>query len=150
MLQIFVIEIWIMFACIVAVLEAMIFHWKVKAGYIETDYEEHTWFTLIRSCLGIGLLIMLYFNVEISILRLCFFGVGLVCMFPFFHDGIYYMVRNSCLKKYHNKPPLYPAGFFSQSKTSDAKTELTFEQRLLTLLVSTIILIIVNLPFNGS
>lgn len=88
----------------------------------------HGLFTLQRSIvlifIGTCLFLSHYYLLrDLSIL----FGLSLI--FPFFHDGIYYITRHKI------NPLIYPEGWLSESTTSTAKIELDLKSRIIFLVV---------------
>lgn len=95
--------IWICFALFVSKLEAFYYTHEINSGF-EDNFNEHGLFTLMRACVLIPLWILTSWKVA-----LC-----LVAIFPFFHDGNYYRMRNKIVSG------TYPKKWFSQSTTSTA------------------------------
>ncbi len=95
--------IWIVFAMLVSKLEAFYYTHEINSGF-KDNFNEHGLFTFIRACVILPLWILTSWKVA-----LC-----LVIIFPFFHDGNYYRMRNKIV------PGTYPRKWFSQSTTSTA------------------------------
>lgn len=62
------------------------------------------------------------------------YATGLVFIFPFFHDGVYYVERNKL------NPNIYLKGFWDDSTTSTAFFEIGIALRVLMLIFGLIIL----------
>ena len=117
MMLIWIYSIWIVFALISGLLEAYYFsavYNKVinKASYV------HEKFTLVRGLVAVCIL-YLFTGITWQVL---FIGASLMVIFPFFHDGVYYMTRNKL-------DGVYPLGFRDHSTTSDAKFNFDYNQR---------------------
>lgn len=103
----------IVYICEEAKREAQYYYEKLTAGHIDSNYGEHTWFTVQRFCIfTFTLLAFIQVNGTMygSILN---FAVWM--LFPFIHDYLYYKGRNDLDSN------TYP-GFTwkTQSKTSTA------------------------------
>lgn len=130
---------WISFALTCGVLEAIYFN-KVKRHVKIKGINIHNWFTVIRSIFAIPIVLTLMNDVwilegwSISVLVGLLFSVIIILIFPFFHDGAYYTVRE-LLKK-----GTYPLYWIDNSEETDAKYSYSFTIR-------TIFFIIVLLIF---
>lgn len=109
--------IWITFATVEGWREALYFH--CKAGRTVKTIDEHIIFTGLR-LLVFGLIVMQ--DISLWYVFLC-----LVLMFPFFHDGMYYTMRNEL------NGDVYPLRWRDWSTTSTAKLTkwLCWENRLI-------------------
>lgn len=101
---------WLLFAAFSAIGEAFFEH-VIRSNGIELKFNEHLPFTLIR--LVFWLLIWRYIEEFLP----CF---ALAAMFPFIHDGVYYITRNKL------QPGTYKKGFWDYSLTSGAYFDLIF------------------------
>lgn len=105
-----IIILWILYACLEAVREAYYYHLNcISDKPIEKNL--HSLFTVQRSVVLLILLFPFHIDVDFFVLTgACF------CVFPFFHDGAFYYMRNKL------NPLIYPARWFAQSTTSTAKS----------------------------
>jgi len=103
--------IWIAFASISGILEGD--YWsRVSHGFRTKTGHEHTLWTILRFIIASILVFWLYQDYGTNgLLGYLTFA----CMFPFFHDGYYYMRRNDL-------DGVYPLRFKDKSTTSTAKT----------------------------
>jgi hypothetical protein len=110
---------WICIAASLGFIEAIMFHICDfnKLRLFNKDYKDiHVFFTLQRA--------MIYIAMFTSIRHLVLLAIPCIMIFPFFHDGVYYYMRNKFL------PGAYLKGFFDNpSHSTTAKTQLTFKQR---------------------
>lgn len=95
--------IWVSFALTTAKLEAYYYAHEMNSHFVD-NFNEHTLFNFIRLCVWVPLWIIAGWKIA-----LC-----LGAMFPFLHDGMYYVWRNRI------QPGLYPKKWFDQSTTSTA------------------------------
>ena len=118
---------WLGFIVISSTLEAVYFY-KKKAHVKWFGRNIHDSFTVIRSI----------FAVPISIITLVYVGwweavlmsILLILVFPFFHDGIYYTVRELIQKG------TYPLYWFDQSEDTDAKYSYSIVTRTIFLIAA--------------
>lgn len=108
--------IWCFFAVFSGHFEAYYYEHEVKSSF-KDNYNEHPLFVAIRLCVFIPLWILTQWKTA----------AALFIIFPFFHDGQYYLNRN-------NLSGIYPRRWFDQSKTSTA-----FSTKFLTPLVRTLL-----------
>ena len=120
---------WIAFASVSGILEAIYFSKRRKA--IVWSYDIHVWLTVLRSIVAAPL--CLYVLFKYGILESILTATTFVLVFPFFHDGFYYSFRELL------RAGTYPKYFFDQSTTTSAKISLKFSLRA-TLLIIGIIL----------
>ncbi len=97
--------IWIMFACLSAKFEAYYYNYAMQDNSPQKP-NMHFLLTVIRFIVIIPIWVLTNFEAVI-----CY-----VAMFPFFHDGSYYVERNRI------KPGTYSKRWFAQSTTSTAWT----------------------------
>ncbi len=112
---------WILYALISGYSEAGYWYYKYNGESLALPKYEHELWSLMR-----GILLLLIFYGYYSL-----FGwyailgiIGLACMFPYFHDGMYYYQRN----KYDGS---YPSGWRSTSRTSTANMTIDYRTRLM-------------------
>lgn len=120
---------WLLFAAFSAIGEGF-FEYVIRSSGIELKFNEHFPFTLLR------ILFWLLIWRHVDELLPC---VALGAMFPFIHDGVYYVTRNRL------QPGLYKNGFWDYSITSGAVFDLAFRAFNRTLPV-----ILRSLLFTGS
>lgn len=94
--------IWCFFAVFSGHFEAYYYEHESKSSF-KDNYNEHPLFVAIRLCLFIPLWILTNWQIA----------VGLFIIFPFFHDGQYYLNRN-------NLSGIYPRRWFDHSTSSTA------------------------------
>jgi hypothetical protein len=104
------IGIWCLVAVVLGIVES------VFKGVFKFDI--HILFTLIRGLLITPLFIMI--NYDFLFLLVC------ALVFPFLHDGFYYLTRNIL-----SKGIVYPKGFIDQSTTTTAIFSANFFWRLI-------------------
>jgi hypothetical protein len=108
---------WIFAALLFGIVEAAMFHQcRTRNDKPATGWEdEHIWLTIARLFVFLeifGFNTFFVFNIIASML-----------VFPFIHDGFYYVMRNNLDKR------LYPARFKAQSVTTDAKFSFEYPTR---------------------
>lgn len=106
--------------------EAMYYHFKNQIT--GTDLKEHTLFTLQRSLFLISLLIV-FLSQLTPIINSLLFIFSLSLIFPYFHDGMYYLTRNK-LNTF-----IYKKRWKDNSTTSTAKFEIKYQLRLFMFLI---------------
>lgn len=111
---IIVLLMWFVYSCFEGVREAYYFSIKTKSN-LYTDFDEHAMFTWHRTSVA-AIAAVLFFASTQNIWWTVVYIVTLALMFPFLHDGAYYVTRR---KLDH----IYPKGWFDQSATSTAKSE---------------------------
>ena len=121
--------IWIGFASVSGILEAIYFSKRRKA--IIKGLDIHVWLTVIRSIVAAPICLYIFFTVGLleSLLTCSVF----VLVFPFFHDGFYYSFREVL------RAGTYPLYFFDQSTTTSAKISLKFSFRTILLIIGLMI-----------
>lgn len=122
--------VWITFSLVFGTLEAVYFsknqkHVKLWGRNI------HDWFTVVRFLVGLPLGLLVVF--KVGVLESLLFGVVMMLIFPFFHDGIYYTVRELI------KKGTYPLYWMDQSTTTDAKNSYNIVFRVLFLIAALLI-----------
>lgn len=115
----------ILFYCFSTICEGGYFHIRMESG-IKLKYE-HTILTLMRSCVW-GLFYLICKDWVLT--------VSMIFIFPFIHDGIYYVTRNKL------NPAIYKKGFWDDSTSSTALLELKLPYRTTLFVVGFIITII--------
>lgn len=137
MINLLFISIWIIFAAISGVFEAFLFAGWIKHGREDWEHTSHSWksifkhdihitLNIIRLVVGIFLALLLYRgDIQISslVLQGSVTALASIFVFPFIHDGVYYVMRN---KIDHS----YPLGFKSESTTTSAKFSFGWKLRL--------------------
>jgi hypothetical protein len=122
--------IWILFAVASGWYEGFYWHMVSKGQIIKTGREHFIW-TVFRGIIATPLVCWLFVEYSYSGL----IGIiSLMCMFPFFHDGMYYTRRNLLDSR------VYPLRWKDTSTTSTAKTP-TLDYRM-RLVLTTIFLFI--------
>lgn len=108
--------IWIIISITFGVLEGFLFHYKRISKIFNIDI--HVYFNLVRLLIFIPLMMLVQEKIIFS----------LICMmvFPFFHDGFYYVTR-----KILSRGKTYPKGFMDKSTTTTAKFSISFFWRLI-------------------
>lgn len=119
-----IILLWILFAMLSGYSEAGYWYYKYKTPVKRqiVQYEHQVW-TMMRSIVMILIAILFVHVLEYGIYTI-FRVISLIAVFPLFHDGMYYTIRNS----YDNS---YPMEWMATSKTSTAKFTLDFRTRLI-------------------
>lgn len=128
-MEILVLGIWSVFACVCGELEAITFH-KDHTLAIRFKYIHH-FFTLIRALMA-GVIILV-FNVDFWVI------VPFVLVFPYFHDGTYYVVRNKL------NPRIYKRGWRSSSAETTAIFSFRYDIRLYLCLVGWLVVSFVEM-----
>lgn len=129
-MTIFILIFWILFSSLEGIREG--YYWFFKPKDIKEKHE-HLVFTIQRTFVFSFIVILMLF-IKISIFKTLITGISLMCVFPFIHDGFYYLTRN------YLNPSDYPKRFLDSSTTSSAKIELSLIQRL-ALFISGLVLI---------
>lgn len=132
--HIIILATWIIYSCLEGFREAYYFH-NTNVSLHSYKHDLHPFFALQRFC---ALFMLLALNMSIHTFILC---GALMLIFPFFHDGFYYIVRHRLDKD------IYSKGFFDDSYTSVAKIELNFYSRVILFLIG-IAIFITNLNIN--
>lgn len=117
MTLILIYSIWIIFAVIMGFFEAYYFS-AIYNHIIKRAKFDHEIFTIFR---GIIAALLLYFSLGITWSSL-FIGAAFMAIFPWFHDGMYYLMRD-------NLDNVYPERWKAHSTTSTAKFDFNYEQR---------------------
>lgn len=131
-----IVLIWVLYSIIEGIREAYYYNLYYNASGIK-NVNLHPLYTLQR---GLVLLLISIFCVywNVVVLKWDFILIiqkglvllgGLASLFPFFHDGFYYIMRNKL------NPSIYPYKFFDHSTTSTAKFEFTFFIRVVLFIV---------------
>ncbi len=117
MTLILIYSIWIAFALLMGFLEAYYFSavYRKKVKRVKYDHEI---FTVFR---GIVAAIILYFSFGI-VWNSLFIGAAFIAIFPWFHTGLYYLMRNEL-------DDVYPDRWKDHSLTSTARWNFNYEQR---------------------
>lgn len=114
----------VIFYIVTAIMEGFFFHTCTKAN-LRFKYP-HQFLVTMRMCYWL-LLYLVTINIEHTL--------GLIFIFSFIHDGIYYVVRH----KLNNK--IYLKGFFDESTTSTAILEFNFILRSILFIVGIALLL---------
>jgi len=124
---------WIFISASFGFIEAIMFHVADynKLKKFNKQYNDiHVFFTLQR--------IMIYIAMFTSFRHMVLLAIPCMMVFPFFHDGVYYMMRNKLL------PIIYERGFFdSPSISNTAKTSMPFYQRALVAIIGVMIFVFI-------
>lgn len=110
-------SIWIIFALLSGLAEAYYFSAVYRKKLKKFEYI-HEALTVIR---GIVAAVILYFSPGI-VWNSLFIGAAFMAVFSWFHNGVYYTVRDIL-------DSVYPERWKAHSTTSTAKTDLNYEQR---------------------
>jgi hypothetical protein len=110
---------WIVYACICGYWEA--YFWEASSKSDRILGWIHNVFFLERLIVGVVFAVSCSSTLQWIVGTLCALG----CIFPFFHDGFYYLTRNKIT------PNLYPKKFMDYTQKSTAKTDVlwTWEGR---------------------
>lgn len=133
----------IFFACFEGKREAVFFYENINSSKPYTG-NAHRLFVYLRSCFWALTFVLLFivnnYVMQHSIGRSILYStIGVFAeflIFPFFHDGCYYLMRNKLDSNTYKK------GFVDNSTTSTALIELSFKERLLMFIGGTIIYVI--------
>lgn len=109
-----------------------------RRGAESFDWDEHAFLMLVR-----GWFIMygpmFYFLVS-GWLEMLVLVVSSILVFPFYHNGFYYLSRNKI------DPRVYEKGFWDEpSKTSTSKINFSLKQRVILFVAGIIIFVITNI-----
>lgn len=107
---------WIAYAILDGMNDGYFYHYRNTS--IKMKHENIHWVYFCKRFI-IGALIIWIHSLYFSFLNTSIFGLSLILLFSFFHNGIYYTIR----KKLSDKN-LYPKGFWSSSTSSEALLEL--------------------------
>lgn len=117
----------VLYSCLEGFREGLYFHYKTGGNLIPVKLNEHIEFAVQR---GIVLFIIGYSSNWI-------YAIGLALIFPFFHDGIYYLTRN----KLNNT--IYLKGFLDNpSNISTAVMDFNLITRSLMFIIGLVIIVI--------
>lgn len=134
MLEKIVLIAWIIFSIYEGKREAWYFHEKYKSNKSTKDI--HYYFTIQRISVGLVFLLSLisieftWINLFNSLLAV----IMLIAMFPFWHDGYYYLERNNLNSSIYKKR-------FKDFNDSSAIFDFTWNERKIMFMVSIIIMI---------
>ena len=103
---------------------------------------KHDWFRIDRGIFYSAWAIGINAKTE-SMLMALLFTLAASLLFPFLHDGLYYLIRNTLSKG--SKP--YPKGWFSSGST--ARTEKIFTPAVRTVLFALGIYLIIIILYHG-
>lgn len=117
MMLILIYSIWIIFTLISGLAEAYYFSAVYRRKIKKFKYV-HEALTVLR---GIVAVVILYFSLGV-VLNSLFIGAAFVAIFSWFHNGVYYTMRDIL-------DGVYPERWKAHSTTSTAKTDLNYEQR---------------------
>jgi hypothetical protein len=135
---VFIVLIWVAYSCLTGIKDGYLYHYA-NTSTAQSKKDLHPLFTAERAVVGSGLTYN-YFIYEhpttmIGIASgILLFGISLMLIFSFFHNGCYLTTRNRL------QPDLYPKKFFDDSNTSMSKMEFSYKVRT-TLFIAGIILI---------
>jgi hypothetical protein len=132
--HIIILATWIIYSCLEGLREAYYYH-NTNISLHSYKHDLHPFFSLQRFC---ALFMLLAISMDIHTFILC---GSLALIFPFFHDGFYYIIRHKL------DDNIYSKGFFDDSYTSVAKIELNFYSRAALFFLGVTIFII-NLNVN--
>lgn len=110
----FCIVFWVFYAKLEGIREGFYYDAAMRA---DRQYQNIHWIFFVQRALILLVICMCTLSVLLPI------GLGL--MFPFIHDGYYYITRN------HLDPRIYPKKFISSSTTSTAFLEIDFTSRVI-------------------
>lgn len=129
-----IIILWIVFALISGILEGILFH-KKKANIIWCGQDIHVWFTLLRAIVALQLNLFVFLSTR-DMRIVITTGLSFIMIFPFFHDGMYYVTRE-LLKK-----GTYPKTWLDSSWRDQTSALFSFDskERIALLLVGACIL----------
>ena len=130
---------WVAIALYFGNKEAELFHGnnKKSANFKRKwGVDIHVWFNTMRAVpAGVMCIIMWIFANAFSALWL---GFSFILMFPFLHDGMYYMTRNEL-----SNGDIYKERWRDQSTTTSAKISLPYGGRLACLMLSLVFIILI-------
>lgn len=132
-INIFLIVSWIVFSIYEGKREAWFFH----KGGIKLRRDIHFYFSIQRISVGVAFLIALT-SIEISwhnLLDACLTLIMLISIFPFWHDGCYYLERNNL------NPTIYQKRF-KDFNNSSAIFDFTWNERKIMFIVGIMIIIL--------
>ncbi len=107
-----------------AFMEGILYSGKASDAY---EWDEHRIFMVQRISTLFLVLLGAFLRDHIFLIHGLFFFVGLLFIYPFFHDGFYYECRKDIDKPSYN--------FFSTSKESTAVMEFSWPVRLTLFLI---------------
>ena len=123
---------WIIFSVYEGKREAWYFHEKYKS-----THDIHYYFTIQRISVGVAFLVALT-STEISwynLLDVVLTSIMLISIFPFWHDGYYYLERNNL------NPTIYQKRFKDYNNSS-AVFDFTWNERKVMFIVGIMIIIL--------
>lgn len=124
---------WMIAAILFGVVEAVMFH-QCRPGQLipkRTFWEdEHVWLTIARFFVFLEI-----FSEYKNIYSLFIIFLPAMLVFPFLHDGFYYVMRNKLDRR------VYPFKFTSQSNSTDATLSFDFYTRTIMFIVGIILFI---------
>lgn len=132
-INIFLIVSWIVFSIYEGKREAWFFH----KGGIKLRRDIHFYFSIQRISVGVAFVIALT-SIEISwfnFLDVSLTSIMLISMFPFWHDGYYYLERNNL------NPTIYQKRF-KDFNNSSAIFDFTWNERKIMFIVGIMIIIL--------
>lgn len=121
MMQILLLITWVIFSCLEGSRDARYFHNQVSATKPVKENSHYIFF--LERTIVFALTTYIVF-LDTNILTTFFFSSGLILVFSFFHNGVYYTQRNKL------NPLIYPKKFWDSSTTSQASIELNVKARV--------------------
>lgn len=121
--EILIIVSWVLYAVLEGWRDAYFYHYRNTSSHPKNE-NLHWLYTVER----------ILITVAVFFILPGWFHTGLICMgfifvFPFFHDGMYFLTRHRLDKK------VYPFGWADNSYTSQAVWELKFFERVVGLVI---------------
>jgi len=134
---------WIIYALLEGQIEAWYYHCKsyLNIKQIENIPNEHQCFEYQR-LIVLLLCTILSFLTEIHKIDIFLLPLSLMCIFPFFHDGIYYSIRNDLNDK------IYPLRWWDNSNQSTAIFNLNKNWRIGLFILGVGLLTYLNIRIN--
>lgn len=113
-------------------------HWNTSTNQSKKDI--HFIFTIERTIIGLAHTVVYWKMVDSNLYHDFFFGLSLMLIFSWFHNGMYLSTREFLQKG------TYPKKWKDDSTTSIAKGEFSYEVRSKFAIIGAIILIWIQLP----
>lgn len=138
MVTILILISWIL-ACVVEGARDGFYYYNWNRAIAQSKQNIHFIFTIERAIIGLSHTVIYFKMVDNNLYHDFAFGLSLMLIFSWFHNGMYLSTRNFLDKK------VYPKKWFDDSTTSTAKGEFSYRLRTEFLVVGILMIIVLQL-----